>query len=100
MPIAGPKPSVILAEFQADVLKIAALHKTVDVKVFGSIARGQDEPGSDVDLLVTFTPDATSYDQVELARALEDLLGLNVDGVSEHGLTEHHGAIIRGARLL
>jgi len=56
-----------------------------DVRVFGSIARGTDQPGSDVDLLVTFPPGADIVDLLTLEEQLSDLLGLPVQVVSARG---------------
>lgn len=97
---ARPRPSRVLYEHVAEVKEIAAGHRALTVKVFGSIARGQDRPGSDIDLLVTFAPDATLYDQIELGQDIEDLLGVSVDIVSEGGLSERHETIRREARAL
>jgi predicted nucleotidyltransferase/DNA-binding XRE family transcriptional regulator len=97
---ARPKPSTVLYEHLVEVKKIAADHQAVALKVFGSVARGQDRPGSDVDLLITFGPDATLYDQIELAQKVEDLLGVGVDVVSEGGLCERHAAILAEAKAL
>jgi predicted nucleotidyltransferase/DNA-binding XRE family transcriptional regulator len=97
---AKPKPSAVLYVHKAEVKRIAKRHKATAVKVFGSVARGQDKPGSDVDLLVTFAPDATLYDQVGLAQDVEELLGIGVDVVSEGGLRGRHAAIQKEARPL
>ncbi len=56
--------------------------------MFGSVARGDDGPESDVDFLVRFDPGTTLFDQVGLISELEDLLGRRVDVVSERGLKE------------
>ncbi len=55
-------------------------------RLFGSIARGDDEPGSDVDLLVEFTDDASLLDEIGLRLALVDLLQVEVDVVAEDSL--------------
>lgn len=52
------------------------------VLVFGSVARGDDGPGSDVDLLVEFAEGASLFDQVALEDELADLLGTAVDVMS------------------
>lgn len=97
---AKPRPSLALAAHKAEVKKLARLHKAVDVKVFGSVARGDDVPGSDVDLLVRFAPDASLFDQMELAQDIEDILGVRVDVVSEAGLRGGHDEIQAQARPL
>jgi predicted nucleotidyltransferase len=51
-------------------------------RLVGSVARGDDEPGSDIDLLVDFTDDATLLDEVGLRLALGDLLQVEVDVVA------------------
>jgi predicted nucleotidyltransferase len=51
----------------------------VDLAIFGSVARNEARPDSDVDLLVTLRPEADLYDLINLGFALEDLLGIKVD---------------------
>ena len=70
------------------------------MKVFGSVARREDRPGSDVDLLVEFGPDATLFDQVGLGQDVEELLGVHVDVVSVGGLRADHDKIRSQARPL
>lgn len=59
-----------------------AEHHATAPRVFGSIARGDDEPGSDVDLLVDFTDGASLLDEIGLRLALSDLLQVEVDVVA------------------
>lgn len=94
------RPSVLLTQHRAEIIRIADRYKASEVEVFGSVARGQDQPGSDVDLLVRFTADASLFDQVGLAQDLEDLLGVHVDVVSMAGLRDSHGSIRAEARPL
>lgn len=97
---AKPRPSLVVAEKRAAIAEIAKRHRAVEVKVFGSVARGEDKPGSDIDLLVRFAPGASIFDQVELEEDLEDLLGVGVDVISEGGLRAGHDRIVREARPL
>jgi len=97
---AKPRPSALLARHSQDVKAIAARHRARDVRAFGSVARGEDRPGSDIDLLVSFDADATLYDQVALTEDLEALLGVHVDVVSAAGLSARHDAVRREARSL
>ncbi|HRY08971.1 MAG: helix-turn-helix domain-containing protein [Actinobacteria bacterium] len=97
---AKPRPSMLLTQHARAVTAIARKHNAVDVRVFGSVARGDDRPGSDVDLLVTFATTATLYDQVALTDELEALLGIHVDVVSSAGLGARHDNIGREARPL
>lgn len=58
------------------------------IGIFGSAARGEERPESDVDVLVCFAPGrATFRNFMELAYYLEDLFGRRVDLVTEHGLS-------------
>jgi predicted nucleotidyltransferase len=63
------------------------------VRVFGSVARGRARAGSDVDLLVDMDRDASLLDQVRLRRALEELLGIEVDVVTSRSLLERDSNI-------
>ena len=80
------RPSRILAHFRDEVIQASARHRAHNVRVFGSIARGTDTPSGDVDLLVAFDSDATILDAAELREELVELLGVEVDLVSERGL--------------
>lgn len=62
------------------------------------MARGDDVPGSDLDLLVRWGPGTGLMAVSALALALEDLLGVRVDLVSEAGLSERHDEIRSEAR--
>jgi predicted nucleotidyltransferase len=81
-----PRPSSLVDRYRDQIADLARRHRGQQVRVFGSIARGQDEPGSDLDLLVDFAPDADLFDLAELTAALEELLGIRVDVVSTGAL--------------
>lgn len=88
-------------EMRAAVLRLAAQHGARDVRVFGSIPRGEAGPDSDIDLLVAFEPGRSLLDQVALMRDLEELLGRPVDIVTEEGLSWLlRRRIVRDARPL
>lgn len=59
--------------------RLAARYRVANPRVFGSVARGLDCEGSDLDLLVDALPGATLLDLGGLQVALEDLLGVRVD---------------------
>jgi predicted nucleotidyltransferase len=80
------RPSVRVAAHRAAIRELVARHHASDPRVFGSVARGDDEPGSDVDLVVDFTADASLLDEVGLRLALRDLLQVEVDVVASDGL--------------
>lgn len=69
-----------------EILRVAARHGAHNVRVFGSVARGEAGEGSDVDLLVDLEPGRTGLDQAGLMLDLEELLGCRVDVVTEAGL--------------
>lgn len=94
------RPSVILRKHRGAVLAIAHKHHASNIRVFGSIARGDDRPGSDIDLLMTFSDGASVYDQSELILDLQDLTGVDVDVVSEGGLRAKHKRILSEAVLV
>lgn len=69
------------------LLALASRHRATRVRVFGSAARGEDESGSDIDLLVDFAPDASLLDLVGLQQDAEALLGRQVDVVTPEGVS-------------
>jgi len=94
---ARPRPSSVLQERLAAVLSTVAQHKAGNVRVFGSVARGDDTYDSDVDLLVTFGDDATILDQSRIVIDLENLLGCDVDVVSDATPGRRAASILRDA---
>ena len=75
-----------LAQRRDEILALAARYRTGDVRVFGSVARGQNTPGSDVDLLVNTRPGCSLLDLGGLLEDLREMLGCPVDLVTEDGL--------------
>ncbi len=71
---------------RGEILGVARKRKAHRIAVFGSVARGEARPGSDVDLLVDFEPGASLLDHVGLFQDLEELLGVGVDVVARTGL--------------
>ncbi len=65
-----------------------AKHGAQNVRVFGSVARGEADSQSDIDLLVEFKRGTTLLGHAALVQELEDLLGVKVDVVSERGLRD------------
>jgi hypothetical protein len=76
----------LLRQHRAEVLRLAAKHGATEVRVFGSVARGEADEESDVDLLVRLAPGRSLFDLGGLLVDLEDLLGRRVDVVTERGL--------------
>jgi len=69
-----------------EILRIASRHGARNVRLFGSVVRGEASEGSDVDLLVKLDDDRSLVDHIALMRELEELLGCSVDVVSEDAL--------------
>lgn len=78
----------LLREKREDILRTATKYGAYNVRVFGSVARGEADDESDIDLLVDMEPGRTLFDIGELLMDLEDLLGRSVDVVTEDGLRE------------
>jgi predicted nucleotidyltransferase len=77
----------LLAQHRADILAVAARHGATTVRVFGSVARGEDDENSDIDFLVELE-DGRSLDLGGLVVELRDLLGRPVDVVTVRGLKD------------
>jgi uncharacterized protein len=69
-----------------DILRIAGRHGARKVRVFGSVARGDAQPSSDLDLLIDTGPNTTPWFPGGLISDLEELLGRHVDVVTEQAL--------------
>jgi predicted nucleotidyltransferase len=78
----------LLKSRRDEILEIAAKHGAHNVRVFGSVARGEADSQSDIDLLVEFKRGTTLLGHAALINELEELLGVKVDVVSERGLRE------------
>jgi len=65
------------------ILRIAARHGATDVRLIGSVARGEARPDSDVDLLVTWSEGTSLLNHAALMLELERLLGRKVDIASD-----------------
>lgn len=73
-----------------ELLKSAAsLHGIVRLQVFGSVARGEDGPESDLDLLVSVEPGRRLLDVIGFCQEAEDALGRKIDVVTEGGLSPY-----------
>lgn len=71
---------------RTEVLRAAARHGARNLRVIGSVARGEARPDSDLDLLVDLDPGRSLLDHAALVIELETLLGCKVDVATERGL--------------
>jgi predicted nucleotidyltransferase len=84
-----------LKEKREAILEIARRYGAHDVRIFGSVARGDATEQSDLDLIVRFDEGRTLLDQGGLLMELREFLGMKVDVVSEGALTGRFGQIAR-----
>ena len=75
-----------LREKLEDIMRIAESNGARNLKVFGSVARGEEGPESDIDLLVEMEPERNLLDMGRLLMDLQDFLGCKVDIVGPEGL--------------
>lgn len=85
------RPSLRVEQHRDQIRALVLTHRATSPRVFGSVARGDDEPGSDLDLLVDFSDEATLLDEVGLRLALRDLLRIDVDVVAADALRGDFG---------
>lgn len=76
----------IIKEKRKEILRIARKHGAYNVRVFGSVVRGEAGPESDLDFLVELERGRSLFDHAALLIELEKLLGCKVDVVTEKGL--------------
>lgn len=69
-----------------EILRVAALYGGRNIRVFGSVARGEADDQSDIDFLVDMEPGRSMLDLGGMLMDLEAILGCNVDIVTERGL--------------
>ncbi|NLX25858.1 MAG: nucleotidyltransferase family protein [Lentisphaerae bacterium] len=77
----------IVKENRRQILAVAAKHGAGNVRLFGSVLRGQEQADSDIDLLVDMAPDHDLFDMVALSRELEELLHRKADVVTSDELS-------------
>ena len=78
----------LLIEKRGEILNIAARHGAGNLQVFGSVARGDFDAGSDLGILVDMEPGRSLLDHAGLIIELEKLLGCKVDVATRRGLKE------------
>lgn len=85
------RPSVVLADPQVRqrIHEVMLDHGAEDIRIFGSTARGDDRPGSDLDIMARFPPGFDLFDLMQVEVELETLLGIGVDVVSDDERTPY-----------
>lgn len=78
----------LLMERREEILRLAAKHGATDVRIIGSVARGEARPDSDIDLLVKWGRETSLLDHAGLMIGLETLLGRRVDIASDGWVKE------------
>jgi len=87
------RPSIALTRNRDALAALPVRHRLVNVRVFGSVVRGEDKDGSDLDLLVDPLPDVTTlFDIVALKAEAERLLGVPVDVRTSNDIHERFRA--------
>ncbi len=91
----------IVSSKRDEILKIAHKYGAFNVRVFGSVARGDADDQSDLDLLVDMQPGRSLLDLGGVWSELNQLMGRKVDIVTEQGLRDRiRGQVLREARSL
>ncbi len=83
------RPSEVLEKNRDAIRAATARHKATNPRVFGSVARGEDGPESDLDILIDALPGMTLFDLGGLQFEMEQLLACEVDIVTSGGLPSH-----------
>jgi len=77
--IMNMRPSELLRSYSEDIRRVVERNRTCNPRVFGSVLRGEDTDGSDLDLLVDPLPGTTLLDLGAIQIELEQVLGVAVD---------------------
>ena len=93
------RPSIALQENRAAIRSVVERHRARNARVFGSVLHGDDQEGSDFDILIDSTPDTTMFDIGAIRHELLQLLGVPVDVLTPNALPESFRAqVIAEAR--
>ena len=94
------RPSQALQSHREAVRQIVRQHHALNVRVFGSVLRGEDTDDSDLDLLVEPTPETTLMDIGAIRYELHKLLGVPVDVLTPNALPESFRAQVLSEAIL
>ena len=82
-------PLELLQNKRDDIRRIATKHGAYNLRVFGSVARGEARPDSDIDLLIEKGPTTSSWFPAGLVLELEEILGRRIEIVTEKALNPY-----------
>lgn len=82
------KPSEALRLHREAIQHVVATHHGANARVFGLVARGEDDEGSDLDILIDPTPETTLFDIGAMRYELNELLGVPVDVLTPRALPQ------------
>ncbi len=82
------RPSEALQIHREQIISVVIAHHATNVRVFGSVIRGEDTDDSDLDLLVDPTPETTLMDIGAIRFEIKALLGIDVDVLTPNGLPD------------
>jgi predicted nucleotidyltransferase len=88
------RPSEALASNRAAIRQVVESHRACNARVFGSVLRGKDTDGSDLDILVDLTPETTLMDVAAIQVALRRLLGVPVDVLTPRTLPYNFRSVV------
>jgi hypothetical protein len=93
------KPSIALETQRATIRSVVLRHRACNARVFGSVLDGNDQEGSDLDILMDPTPETTMFDMGAIRHELLQLLGVHVDVLTPNALPDSFRAkVIAEAR--
>ena len=81
--------SSVLKNNRDEILRIATAHGAYNLRVFGSVSRGEATGQSDIDILVRLEPGRSLLDLIAIKQDLQDLLGRGVDVVTEDAVSPY-----------
>ena len=89
-----------LSDKRSEIIRISQSHGMLNPRVFGSVSRGAENP-NDLDILVKAEPGRSYFDLIEYSDALEKLIGIPVDVITEGGLSPFlRDEILSSAKVL
>ena len=79
----------LINEKREEIIRIAKAHGATSIRIFGSYSRGEERPGSDIDLIVELEPGRSLLDVIAMKQEIEDIVHKKVDVVTEAALSPY-----------